>query len=683
MGSWENMNRHVCQIMETSWQAMMLFVPDEFRIVYANSAARSIFGEQIMDCECFIGIELKETPCLDCPFMNLKIGEECVTQRYYSSYDMMVRVKANAMDWGGGKRVVLCTIIDTANLVEAAKNINIEKDTEEYKEKLRLYGELYHTVVSQLKTIVFEYNCLEDTIYVSPLFGERFGVDCIEDVNFSRFEKTRELVYEEDLPLYQTLFDDYDSDSRELTCRMREKTGAIGWYHICIQNIRDEKGNITRVIGTLKDVDREVKSSEMIRHQSEFDGLTELYNANHFYRVASHILEMNDSTYAIVAFDIDRFRMINDLFGMITGDAVLRHIASVLNEKLPAGSISCRMHSDIFVACIPYNRKGDVIKCVEKIRKGIYKNDFSFDVNTSYGIYLVENREVPINLMCDRATLAARTVKNNAIKFCAFYDEQYRNEMIKATEIEQDMNTAIKDKQFVMYLQPKVSLETGKLCGAEVLARWMHPVKGLIQPNDFIPLFEKNGFILRLDEYMWEEACKAISRWKKKGIPLIPLSVNISRYHIRNNDLIGVWKRLLRKYDIDPKNISLEITETFFYDSSDLQNVMAKLQDMGFRLEMDDFGSGYSSLNMIRRVPVDTIKIDKDFLDQELSSERGKVVITHTIAMAKDLRLSVVAEGVETQEHVDFLKNACCDIAQGYYFAKPMPLEEFEQMFFS
>lgn len=171
-----------------------------------------------------------------------------------------------------------------------------------------------------------------------------------------------------------------------------------------------------------------------------------------------------------------------------------------------------------------------------------------------------------------------------------------------------------------------------------------------------------------------------LALWKEKGKRIVPLSVNISRYHIKNNDLVRVWKRLIKKYEITTSDLTLEITETFFYDSEDLYVVLKELQNMGFSLEIDDFGAGYSSLNMIRQIPVNTIKIDKDFLDQKLTTDKGKIVISHTIAMAKDLKLGVIAEGVETKEHVDFLKSSNCDVAQGFFFAKPMPLEEFEQL---
>lgn len=424
--------------------------------------------------------------------------------------------------------------------------------------------------------------------------------------------------------------------------------------------------------------------AEKLKYLSEFDQLTNIPNSGRFYiDVEKALVEDRGKQYAIISFDINKFKLINDLFGMTTGDEVLKHVAEVFKEKLPEDALCCRMHSDVFFLCVSFKKRGDIIKLIEKIRKGLDHNRFSFDINATFGVYLVEDKTIPINLMCDRATLAGKTVKENAMRFCAFYDEQYRDEIIRNKEIEQDMGAAISNQQFKMYVQPKYSLSSGEICGAEVLARWEHPTKGLIQPNDFIPLFERNGFILKLDEYMWDMACKTIARWYTEGKKPIPLSVNISRCHLKNNNLLHAWKKLIRKYEIPTSDITLEITETFFYDSDDLYKVLNKLRDMGFRLELDDFGAGYSSLNMIRRIPVDIIKIDKDFLDQKLATDKGKIVVSHTIAMAKDLNLGVIAEGVETKEHVEFLKSSDCDVAQGYFFAKPMPLEEFEQTYYA
>lgn len=422
----------------------------------------------------------------------------------------------------------------------------------------------------------------------------------------------------------------------------------------------------------LKDMDQDRRDS---------DSLTHIPNRSKFYKNAETILTSGSGDYAVILFDIDRFKSINDIHGMSKGDEVLVHIARVLKDSFGLEDNYGRMHSDLFAFITRYDKKGEIIKQIEKLRKKINQNEFDFDINTSFGIYLVNDKQVPVNLMCDRAMMAVKTIKGDVLKFCAFYDEQYRSDMLKANEIEKDMQESLERGDFKMYLQPKFRLSDNKMVGAEALCRWIHPTKGMIPPMDFIPLFEKNGFILKLDEYMWEQACSTLRRWMNLGIEPIPLSVNISRYHIKYNDLESVFTRLINKYNISSSLLTLELTESLFLDNpEELNRVMSGLQRMGFKLEVDDFGAGFSSLNMIRNITVDTIKMDKDFLDSEIASEKGKIVVNHTIDMAKDLNLQVVAEGVETKEHVEFLKNSRCDVAQGYYFAKPMPLDEFDKL---
>lgn len=416
---------------------------------------------------------------------------------------------------------------------------------------------------------------------------------------------------------------------------------------------------------------------------AEEDSLTHIPNRLKFYTKAQEAIGHEDKNYAIVVFDIERFKGINDMYGMTKGDDALKHIANVLREIYGTEENYGRMHSDMFALYMSYDKKGEIIRQIEKIRKMISSNDLNFDINTAFGIYLVADRGVPVNLMCDRAMMAERTIKGNIMKFCAFYDEQYRDEMLRAGEIERDMEEALEMGQYLMYLQPKYCLKDSSLCGAEVLCRWLHPKKGLVPPDEFIPLFEKNGFILKLDEYMWEQACRNIRRWLDEGRKPIPISVNISRYHFMHSDLEHVLMKLIRKYDLTPSMLNLEITESLFLDKpEELNRVLVRLQGLGFRLEVDDFGSGFSTLNLIRNISVDTIKIDREFLDSEIASEKGKIVVSHTIGMAKDLDLEVVAEGVETIEHVKFLKQSHCDIAQGFFFARPMPVDEFEKLAF-
>jgi diguanylate cyclase (GGDEF)-like protein len=220
------------------------------------------------------------------------------------------------------------------------------------------------------------------------------------------------------------------------------------------------------------------------------DSLTGLQNGMRFYTAAEHEFQENrEKNYAVVVFDIDRFKGINDLYGMVNGDDALKHIAGSLRNVFGYGNNYARLRSDVFSFYMEYEKKGDIIKMIEKLRKEINANNFEFDINTSYGIYPVTDVFVPVNLMCDRAMMASRTTKGNILKFCAFYDEQYREDMIKANEIEHDMNSALENQDFKMYLQPKYRLDDYELCGAEVLCRWVHPKKGIIAPNDFIPLF--------------------------------------------------------------------------------------------------------------------------------------------------------------------------------------------------
>lgn len=416
----------------------------------------------------------------------------------------------------------------------------------------------------------------------------------------------------------------------------------------------------------------------------ETDRLTGIPNRIRFYDFTQAAIQDMRQTYAIVVFDVERLKSINDIYGIAQGDEALKHVANVLQEMYGEQKNYARLHSDVFAFYMTYHNKGDIIKEIEKIRKRIHANSFPFDIVTKFGIYLVVDRSVPVNLMCDRAMMAERTVKGNIMRFCAFYDEHYRDEMLRAGQIEKDMERALKDREYIMYLQPKYRLSDNSMCGAEVLCRWEHPDKGLIPPNDFIPLFEKNGFILKLDEYMWEEACKTIRKWIDEKKEPIPISVNISRYHLQHNDLERVLMHLIDKYQLTPEMLNLEITESLFLDNPEEMNrALERLQNLGFKLEVDDFGSGFSSLNLIRNISVDTIKIDKEFLDSEIATEKGKIVVNHTIGMAKDLHLQVIAEGVETKAHVDFLKESNCDVAQGFFFAKPMPLSEFEKIAFS
>ena len=389
-----------------------------------------------------------------------------------------------------------------------------------------------------------------------------------------------------------------------------------------------------------------------------------------------------ESVFAIISVDIDRFRIINDRFGVEAGNTCLRELGRIIHGSLPWDGLAARYQADMFSILYEYNEEHELLDYIEKLTLSYHVDEASRCGSTlSYGIYKVDDRNITVRLMCDRARLAKRNIKGNSLTNFNVYDDNIRLKDNQMAELESEMEIALERHEFVMFLQPKVSLESGNICGAEALVRWMHPIKGIRMPGDFLPLFESNGFIKRIDEFMWEETSKYLARLKELNID-IPISVNVSRLHIGNTDLVAELSHLVDKYQIDPGNLELEITETLFTEDTDtLYNIMQELKNKGFTIEMDDFGSGYSSLNMLKDAPVDVIKIDRFFLDEVIDTKRGKIIVANSIKMSKELGMRTVAEGVETKEQADFLRDSGCDIAQGYYYSKPIPTDEFEELY--
>ena len=325
-----------------------------------------------------------------------------------------------------------------------------------------------------------------------------------------------------------------------------------------------------------------------------------------------------------------------------------------------------------------YKEEKELLNLVEVITNNIYDFKLNIKVVPSFGIYKVVDNSLPVNKMCDNANLAKRKVKGIVGNRYAFYDESLSLAILADKEIEAEMRYALENYQFEMYLQPKIDMKTMLPYGSEALIRWNHPKKGLISPSKFIPLFERNGFVVEVDKFMWEQACIAIHSWIQQGYNPLPISVNISRIHFKYKNLVENIENLVEKYNIPKKYLELELTESAFLDNEgEVNSTIVKLQELGYTIAMDDFGVGYSSLNMLRKLPVNILKLDRGFINEATCSERGFIVLNHVTHMAKDLKAMVVCEGIETVAQVETLKAAGCDIAQGFYYAKPMPLNEY------
>ena len=416
---------------------------------------------------------------------------------------------------------------------------------------------------------------------------------------------------------------------------------------------------------------------------SERDPVTDLYTKLKFFQKVREKLEsVQGKKMAFVRFDIDRFKMINNFYGPNEGDRVLKCVASELRKVAVVFDdfVYGRIENDVFACCIPFEKENiDLLVKAIQIRLKKINNDYN--IKASYGVYVIDNQNLDISEMYERAYIAAKSCKGNFAESVVYYNDSMIENMKYEQYMINQVNRAITEEQFVVYLQPKVDLRTGMAFGAEALVRWNHPQKGLLLPGDFIPVYERNGIIVRLDQYMWDKVCQLLRKWLNEGKMPKPVSVNVSRVNIYNPHLIEDFKNLIVKYQIPPELLNLELTESAFVEDQDLvMETMKKLHALGFRIMMDDFGSGYSSLNILKDMELDYLKIDMKFLQNQEGNDRGEKVLTSVIRMAKWLQIPSIVEGVETKEQAELLRDIGCEYAQGYYFAKPMTVEAYEEL---
>ena len=455
----------------------------------------------------------------------------------------------------------------------------------------------------------------------------------------------------------------------------------------------------TLVTKVFQQIQREVKDTynkdyEMILQyqanqlkQSEIDPLTELYNDNGFYQqVHRKLIEKPQGHYTILRWDIDHFKIINERFGIDEGNALLKYMASITYCAYGEHYLIARLTSDHFVMLIDESLAVTPLSVLDCLQEGVKRYPLPFKILLHMGVYEVKDPHMEVSLMGDRTLLALRTVKGSFANRIGYYSDLLHNQVVEEQELSGDMEEALKRREFVVYFQPQVDYAAGKIVGAEALVRWQHPQKGMMAPGRFIPLFERNGLINVLDYYIWEETCQYIARWQKKYTKKepLPIAVNISRSDVYNEQLCESLVTLTKRYNISKRLLKLEITESAYMENGDqlIEQVKA-FREAGFSVSMDDFGSGYSSLNTLKDVPVDVLKLDMKFLSRTEHDTRGNDIIRSIIQMAKILNLTVITEGVETKVQADFIKSLGCPLMQGYFFSKPLPAEDYEAFFLS
>lgn len=382
--------------------------------------------------------------------------------------------------------------------------------------------------------------------------------------------------------------------------------------------------------------------------------------------------------FAVVQFDVAKFKMILADYGEQKASEMLNFFVATLKVLCNKYQVYSRLSADVFMIITPYTDEQSLYDLVERLDKNLLGYD-GIQYRIVYGICYIGDLSGGLRQYGDAAAMARQSIKNNAMQKVAFFQSNLKENISTNKFIEDNMNHALESGEFVMYLQPKCNISDGKVIGVEALVRWIMPGNTVVPPNDFVPVFEKNGFIVKMDEYIWEQACRQIHSWMEAGITPIPISVNVSRRHLSNTSFIAVLDQLIEKYEIPRHYLEIEITETV--NEAGIAESMTLLKEKGYTLLMDDFGSGYSSLNTLKDTQFDVIKIDRSFLNDFISSGRGKKIVEHTIGMARDIGLDMVAEGVESKEQADFLQTCGCTTAQGFYYAKPMPVEEFNKKY--
>lgn len=564
-----------------------------------------------------------------------------------------------------------------------------------YQKEINFIDSRYKIIVEQTKASIIEWCKDVNKFPIVVKEGENRGSvfvsnELIEDFDYKKnnadssflwYLLNNNKVHKDDRDKFEEfIFRSYSGNYAELICRVTKDEKKFEWYKFTLSVILGKDGTKERMIGTVLNVDQETRAKEALKIKAERDALTGILNQSTFYVKADEFLKKyKNNSYVIIMMDIDKFKIVNDIYGMDGGNKALIYISNIIQENINKDDLCARMYADVFYIMANCKTDNNIISLVNRITRKLRNMNFGSMLIPSFGICRVTNKDIPIVKLCEMAGFAHKSIKGNYIKHWMFYDETIKQNVVEEKQIENEMENALEQDEFLIYLQPKYNMAKKEIVGAEALVRWKHPIKGLIPPNKFIPLFEKNGFIIKLDVFVWEQVCKILRKWIDEGKKVFPISVNVSRLHLYNPLFRITIEKLVKKYNLPHSLIELELTENLFFDNIEhLFTVLTDLQKEGFTLDMDDFGSGYSSLNILKNLPVDVLKIDCEFFNETVATEKGKTVIKYTVGMANEMNMKVVAEGVETEEQVKFLLDVGCQIAQGYYFSKPIPISEFE-----
>ena len=537
-----------------------------------------------------------------------------------------------------------------------------------YHRPMRLLDRTLSNIVSEMSEALFIYDPTGKCIWANEKGLELTGASIkrLDDIPASLSKKFGEREYGIDAW----------SDNKVIVSDGSEK-----YYYIENRPVNDDKNNLGGSVLIIRDNTEEQLRLKRELYNSIHDSLTGLYTKQYLYECIRGMLDgAPDTDFVAVFVDVKNFKIVNDIFSSSFGDIALKQIAEWIKADMNEKCVYGRLAGDTFGVFLPAEQFENDRERLENELANFTVSDgnASHHLVMHLGVYETADRDIDVSVMFDRAHLALSTITDDYNNHIAYYDNDLREKILWEQRITAELREAIDTMQLRPYLQP-ITDRSGRVVGAEALARWIHPVHGFMPPSMFIPVFEKNGMITEVDKHMWRCACKILSKWKECGRDLF-ISVNISPKDFYFIDVVSEIKSLVDEYGIEPIKLRIEITETVMMnDPEERMKVLDDFRRLGFIVEMDDFGSGYSSLNLLKDMPVDVLKIDMRFLSASGSKERAKTIVKNIIRLSEELDISSLTEGVETEKQYHHLSLMGCKLFQGYYFAKPLPQDEFEQ----
>lgn len=651
-------------------------VTPDYRLVSLDEETQALFPKARVGDLCYEVLQGVPYACEDCPWrLHLESGMNNAVV-YNHELEAWLDLSYMSLEWPDHGECILIH----AKGVDPNQNL------------LHLFGKQAH--YDKLS----EVNITKD--YIKRLFLEHdkycdFPLTGSLEAVFTRTAET--LVHPDDRETYLAFWDTdtltrhfMEDRSVQEEYRRKRADGGWGWVSQVAIPMKQGQGDDIVFICFLVDVDMRLEDSykpsigksSYLNHLLGRDPLTGLYASNAFLEKAESFIRENPDTLLDVLYvDIEHFKVFNEHYGREAGDAVLQKIAQeLLALKKKHRGIIGYFGSDDYICILPH-KAIDPEEAVNNLNAAINDPDYDIECPPVLGLTTIEDRSIPVSTHCDHAMTAMVFAKSQYPSRFAWHADTMTRQLEEEPKAILEVESALKNKEFILHYQPKCNLKTGQIIGLEVLARWQHPTRGLVFPDDFIPLMERIGFIANLDLLVWETACRQIRDWLDRGIPVVPVSVNVSRADLHFVDVPKCLESLIDEYGINHSHLEIEITESAFVEDATVLDMVESLVDRGFTLHMDDFGSGYSSLNMLKDIPVNVLKIDMQFLENSGRSRfRGERILDAIVGMAHQMGMATIAEGVETEEQVELLKRIGCDFTQGYYFYQPLPVEELEAL---